>query len=354
MAPGGMAPGMAPGMGMGKMGGGPMMPGAGMPGEGMAGMPGMPGMGGMGMDPSQMDAPKYKLIRFFDFDVDPRKKYRYRVQVMIEDPNRPQEPTYAPDPRTLSAPVAQRVKAAEEAETDPSRRKYWRETDWSEPSGVVSLPQPERFLGGEVLAGRVLEIRDANKALPPLVVPLEEPAASVYPVVWDGARALEKPGNPDLPDDPKKDIEKPTAYRGTVLSFRKDTQVLRPDTLEVKLLEKHPFSTNAVVVDLRPSEPIRDGLKKVGETKEPPKSAGEVLLLDRYGQLVVRNELDDDEEVRRLMFRDEGAAPTEAGGADGMMPGGMIPGMMPGGAMPGMSPPGGEGKAGRGKGKGGF
>jgi hypothetical protein len=98
-------------------------------------------------------------------------------------------------------------------------------------------------------------------------------------------------------------------------------------------------------------------LKKVGETKEPPKSAGEVLLLDRYGQLVVRNELDDDEEVRRLMFRDEGAAPTEAGGADGMMPGGMMPGMMPGGAMPGMpgmSPPGGEGKAGRGKGKGGF
>lgn len=336
------------------------MPGAGMPGEGMAGMPGMPGMG---IDPTQMDAPKYKLIRFFDFDVDPRKKYRYRVQVLIEDPNRPQEPSYAPDPRTLTVAVAQRVKAAEEADAAKSVRKYWRETDWSEPSGVVSLPAPERFMGGEVLAGRSLEIRDESiKTMPPLVIPLEESAASVYPVTWDAARALEKPGNPDLPDDPKKDVEKPTAYRGTVLSFRKDAQILRPDTLEVKRLEKHTFDTKAVVVDLRPSEPVRDGLKKPGDTKEPLKSAGEVLLLDRYGQLVVRNELDDDEEVRRLLFRDEGSAPVEAGGGDGMMPGGMMPGgMMPGGMMPGGMPgmpgmPGkGEGKAGKGgRGKGGF
>jgi signal recognition particle subunit SRP54 len=139
---------------------------------------------------------------------------------------------------------------------------------------------------------------------------------------------------------------------------------LRPDTLEVKLLEKHVFRTGAVVVDLRPSEPVRDGIRKPGEAKEPLKSAGEVLLLDRNGQLIARNELDDDEDVRRLMFRDEGAAPADAAGGEGMMPGGMMPGgmmpgMMPGGmpGMPGMPAPGGEGKAGkggRGKAKGGF
>lgn len=286
------------------------------------------------MDPS-MDVAKYKMLRFFDFNVDPSKKYRYRVQVLIEDPNHPREAEYTPDPRTVANTVAQRVRTIDEADAAKNgARTFWRETEWSEPSDIVTLPAAERFLGGEVLAGRQIEMRDLK-----ISVPIDEPSATVIPVIWDLARAVEVAGNPDIPEDPKA-TPKPSAYRGTVLTFQKDANVLRPDTLEVKMIEKHKFRTGAIVVDLRPGEPLRDGPRKAGETKEPLKSSGEVLILDRHGNFVVRNELDDDDDMRRLLFLGEEKPDPAAGG--GMMPG-MAPGMGPGMA-PGMAPPGAPGK----------
>lgn len=337
-------PGMMPGGPRGGMPGGAMpgmMPGGaggmGSPGMGGPGMGG-PGMGGMGMAGVQYEAPKYKLIRFFDYDVEPGKKYQYRIQVLIEDPNRPREEGFEPDPRSLSTAVAQRVKQANEADTAKNTRTFWRETEWSEPSDIVTLPEADRFVGGEVNAGRSIYLADQKAYLP-----IEEPSATVLPIIWDAARAVEIPGYVDKGDDAKL-----ATYRGSVLTFRRPAKVLRPDTLELLEFENYNFRSNAVVVDMRPSEPVRDGDRKVGERKEPLKSPGEVLVLDKHGHLVVRNELDDDEDYSRLMFRgEEKPEQTSTGGSPGAGmggPGGAMPGAMPGSPMPGGpgggSPPG--------------
>ena len=59
------------------------MPGMGMPGDGMYG----DGMYGAGM--TYGPTVDYLLIRFFDFNVEMGKKYRYRIQLLLEDPNHP-------------------------------------------------------------------------------------------------------------------------------------------------------------------------------------------------------------------------------------------------------------------------
>lgn len=293
---------------------------------------------------------KYKLIRFFDFEADPTKVYRYRVRALIQDPNRPQDPEYAPDPRTLSSAVSQRIKQVEEQDAKSDSRTFWRQTEWSEPSGPATLPKPIQFVAGKVINGRMLEIRDQK-----LSIPLEEPSASLLPVVWEPNRATQIPGFTDIPEDPQRDPTKkeaPSTYRGSVLNFKRDARVLRPDTLEIKVVEKFPFKTDAIVVDVRPAEPIRDGEKKATEKKEPPASAGEILILDGDGRFVVRNELDDVEDYRRLLFvGEEKPAGAAAGGMGGIpgMPGGGLPGAdgadsPMGGSPPGGSPPGKGGK----------
>ncbi|MFM9069664.1 MAG: hypothetical protein ACKOUR_20370, partial [Planctomycetota bacterium] len=313
-------------------------------------------MGMPGSSAGLTEVSKYKLIRFFDYEAEPGKVYRYRIRVLIEDPNHPQTADSAPDPRTLSSTLAQREKQMDDNEIkNKAKRVYWRETEWSEASNSVTLPASTHFIASKVQQRAPLENRELK-----VQVPLDEPTASMLSVVWDPARATEIPGNADLADDPKlKDKEKPILSRSSVLNFKKDTKVLRPDTLELKLVEKFEFKTNAIVVDLRPGEPVRDGAKKPGEKREPPASAGEILIIDGDGKFVVRNELDDLEDFRRLSFTDELTGAADAG-AGGMMPGmpgmpgmgggdpSMPPGMPKGGkggasGPPGMSPPGGKG-----------
>ena len=89
------------------------------------------------------------MVRFFDLTVKPGKSYRYRVRVMLEDPNRPHDPKADPDKGILHPTVIERL---EQVATDDEnylkrtgkpRRTYYRVTDWSEPSNVVTVAQPE-------------------------------------------------------------------------------------------------------------------------------------------------------------------------------------------------------------------
>ena len=143
----GMAPGMMPGMGP------PAPVQLSLDADGQYGMPGMPSVRPV----------KYKMIRFFDLTAEPGKTYRYRVRVMMEDPNRPQNKAAEPNPRILDQAVADRLaKVTAEDEdvakkTGKERRTYWLQTEWSEPSEPVTPLSPENFVGGGATGPRFIK-----------------------------------------------------------------------------------------------------------------------------------------------------------------------------------------------------
>ena len=81
--------------------------------------------------------------------------------------------------------------------------------------------------------------------------------------------------------------------RGSVLNLKINFDVLYPLTRELEHVEDWPIRTNAFVLDIRGG---KDG-------------AGEILLLDKHGGLVVCNTLEDAEEFQRNLI----AKPTSEG-----------------------------------------
>ncbi|MCC7085346.1 MAG: hypothetical protein IT427_10100 [Pirellulales bacterium] len=131
MAPRGM--GGPQGMG-GRMGGefggmmrrpSPMMGGVG----GMGGMRGVGGMGGEGYGNGMSAAPQvpYKLYRYVDMTCEKGKRYRYRVQLMVRNPNFMFPAGYLEKPE--------------------SAKQEFLLSEWSEPSSVIEIP-----MNGQVLA----------------------------------------------------------------------------------------------------------------------------------------------------------------------------------------------------------
>jgi hypothetical protein len=122
----GMMP-MPPNAGNGMMGSGSMrMPsspmGKGM-GMGMGKGMGM-GMGGMGMGAAMTDmGAELQLFRYFDFDVEPGECYRYRVKLIVENPNF--EETFVSQPTVAEG-------------------KY-RETPWSAPTPPVVVERDVEY-----------------------------------------------------------------------------------------------------------------------------------------------------------------------------------------------------------------
>jgi len=318
----GMAPGMGSGMGYpggdmtygtdaGMYGGAPGMEGSGSaggyypgPSGGMPGGYGMPGA--YGMPGVNQPVVKYKMIRFFDFTAEPGKSYQYRVRVMIEDPNRPQDRNSEPNPRILDQAVSDRlakVIADDEAYIKTNRkprRTSWRQTEWSEPSNIVTVVSPERFVGGGATSARSVKLTLTGPS-----VELEEAKGKVVTVVWDRRRATEVPAEREV-------------LRGAFLDFTDKADVLQPLTLQIKRIEDFNFATDAFVADLRGGEPL---LVDVGTSKEetPLPVPGEYLVVDGDGRLIVCNEVNDAEDYRRLLFiedRPAGGAASAAGGYD--------------------------------------
>jgi hypothetical protein len=340
----GGTPGM---MGMPGMGGTPGM--MGMPGMGgTPGMMGMPGMGGYGRSLSATtELVQYKLVRFFDMDVEPERVYRYRIRLFVEDPN---NPNTDPDQGVVSNPPRRRTLAPEvidrlnrQQSDDRLKNAFYVMTDWSEPTEPVSLPSTSRAYVGEVDRPRMAFGAQGS------LVQQSEIRGSIVPVVWHEKYAV--------------DVAAETrAYRGSVLNLKQQFEVLDPVSLTVKLLKDFDFQNNFLVVDIRGGEDLP------GDRKHAVTAAGEYILLDDRGNFVVRNELDDYEDFRRFTLEGEQSTggtgfPGMGGlGTGGTMPGsGMTPGMMPGtmpgtgmtpGMMPGMMPGGTPGAGGTQPGKG--
>lgn len=277
---------------------------------------------------------EYLLVRFFDFTAEPGRKYRYRVQLLLEDPNHPQDYRLEPNERTLDDTTKERLKQiVAEEQKDKNRRLYVRRTDWSAPSEVVSVAPADRVLAGPVELPRSLEIPKTTFS-----VPMDEPKAKVMSIVWDATHAADVPGMQEV-------------YRGSVLNFKSEAAVVHPISLVYKALPDFEFDTNRVVLDIRGGEPL-----PCTEHDDPLTAPGELILLDADGNLIVRNELDDENDFRRNSPPEVTAATAPS--ATGVMPGEAADvGGMPGdaGVMPGSesAAPGAGRRRGRGRAAGG-
>ncbi len=325
-------PGMMPGGG--GMPGGPMRGpmGGGMPG----GMPGGSAMaggfrpggfgrggeesGGYGYANSQTyTPPKYQLIRYTDTDVEPGKKYRYRIRVRLQDPNHPNLAWgyQSPSAASLHKSVRDRLTPIEEADKAKGKdqngfpiRQYWIWSPWSEASPPAELPSP-----GRVYALKVLQ--PAPQKIGKVDVVLNEPGAHAIAVMFDPAKGADIPAENDK------------VVRGSVLNFTatEPPKLVHPVSKEVVEFPKdqktrYDITTNVMVADMMGGE----RMKSVSGLAQPLSALGELLVMDSEGNLHVQNEAQDNEQIRRYTVPKEDkkakAATDTTGLGDAPAPGG--------------------------------
>ncbi len=186
----------------------------------------------------------YRLLRIFDYSVQPNKRYRYRVKLALENPN------WKVADRNLKNPGAPLPK--ERATED------WIETD------VVTIPNGHGVLAGGLAAG----IKPKHTA--------DLPRAKVLLNAIDKDKGVEA--------TVVKEFE-----RGAVANVKeKEVKARDPRTDQTIELKDVDFTTNAVVLDIFGGRSL-----STKKRDTPLVSPIEVLLLDASGHLTVRSELDD-------------------------------------------------------------
>ena len=261
----------------------------------------------------QVNRAEYKLVRFYDFTAQPGKNYRYRVRLILEDPNRPEDPNQSPDVRDLEDTVATRLrgKSDEEdkvyasyvekrGEKTARRAARWKTaqitTEWSVASNVVSLPETDLMLAGKVIPS---ELKKVTTEKTTVYYESSEPSGKFMPVVWDKRFASSVPSEFEV-------------FRGSVLNSTQDVEIANPVTRAVKVKEEYDFFTDGIIVDLRGGEAMPGG-----DPQKPLVAPGEFAVLSANGDLLVRNELDDIENFRRFQYLEEGTPKRRAGGFSG-------------------------------------
>ena len=124
------------------------------PNPGQPNAPGQPGQ-----NPAEQKPPAFLLLRYFDYKVEPGKHYVYRVRLALANPN------YIPPPGRPPTRERSGVSNLKPGYLkDPKlAEKQWLETDWSEPSPVISMPRDTRVLALSVTPGRESRPRHAGQ-----------------------------------------------------------------------------------------------------------------------------------------------------------------------------------------------
>jgi hypothetical protein len=280
---------------------------------------GMSGSGAVELTEEQL---KYKLFRFFDFDVEPGKHYRYRVALLLWNPNYKVEPQYL-----LSSDLG---------------KSWYVETEYSEASDTITVLRDSEVLAGpvdppirvrplakvgilrfmvdtgtetfaeyQVARGQLLNFHDHVLSTKPSMSGYDLMSGSGYEdyeedgMMGDYGSMLGL-GGPGMAGP---------SGRGSGRSRKKKD--------EEEEGEKIDLLTETMLLDLR------GGSKLPGRDRDMMEP-GRILLLDAAGRLEVRYELDD-EELYHVHKPPEkktparGAMPYE-GEDDGMMLDGMMGG----------------------------
>ncbi len=271
--------------------------------------------------------PSHLLLRFFDFNVEPGKHYVYRVRLGLRNPNCDLPPKYLEKPDLA----------------DP----YCLETEWSEPSGVVSVPRDTRVLAVSVTPGRgsrdpvgrvmlakwvqrrgftaydEFEVQRGEVLNYPEKKFRRVEGGTQAPGGMGGMMPGEMGTEGAAPDMPGMERAPPNLPRGG----RRNEPRRRPPGFpgemppdEMMEPDRGPapayaapgdqwlvnYYANAVAIDFRGGERLS------GRRGDELTSIGEILLLDAEGNLVVRNELEDRSEREKLAAA-ESASPAVGG-----------------------------------------
>jgi hypothetical protein len=185
------------------------------------------------------------LLRFFDFSVEPGKRYKYRVRLVLADPN------YGQPPNLLAPTVLDRKNRTDHRFVD----------DWSEPSPTVGIP----------LAGSVRLVQVKPQAEGKIN---EEPAAKLLVESFDideNNNAIQAAKEAD------------NFRRGYVANMTERSQeYIGPDRRWIDVIESFKFHTGITLLDMAGGEPL-------GREAMPSR----VLLMGPAGEMYVRNEIDD-------------------------------------------------------------
>jgi hypothetical protein len=259
------------------------------------------------------------LFRFFDFTVEPGKRYIYRVKLAVSNPNYNMKPVYLEKPEMAKTP-------------------FLVQKDWSKPSSPISVANDTSALA--------LGVEQPKRAT-------SEPLGGMLVASWQQ-------------DTGMKVYNKFAVERGQLLNFkgakveaaqrRTGGPTLSPDdtTLHSEVLVVDMSGGKKLpMVKPKQIEYEKDQYDKTLPPLGAEKGAvspGEILVMDPDGTLVVRNEFDDMAKVDSYISGPTQPAPGAPRGPGGAMPGGFGgPGMMGGpgilggpghGGTPGGAPPG--------------
>ena len=278
-----MGPGMRPGMGPGMMGR-PGGEGPGMGPEGGGRGFASTGPGAAGSRTSLVKGVDFLLFRFFDFTVEPGKKYKYRVRLVLSDAN-----YNLPDNVLAPAVLDRQRQESQAAKAKNQQRQDIRQIEkWSDPSPTVGIP----LSGGVKLAD--VKTPSGDKVN-------DEPSATL---LVDSFDIDDTDKNNAIQAANKKEFR-----RGGVANMTEKADYLVEGGAAIDSKDKFNFVTGMTLVD------INGGRKLVRDITSPAR----VMVMGPSGELYIRNELDDKPAVdyHHMVFEEKH---TEVG------PGGPVPG----------------------------
>ncbi len=218
------------------------------------------------------------LLRFFDFNVQPGKKYKYRVRLVLSDPNQD------PDVRSqwLDPVVLERIE--KQKAKNNGEPVVYRMTAWSKPSATIGIP----FAGSVRLA-------DAKAASDRVFN--DEPSVDLLVESFDVD---------DTGRGMQASIEE-TFRRGSVVNLTEDAEILVNRNQDLQKVDSFKFRTGITVLDIQGGERVSRDIVR-------PAS---VLLMSPAGQLSTRRELADADEVERYREIYSGESRRGRGRRDG-------------------------------------
>ena len=188
----------------------------------------------------------FLMLRFFDMTVQPGKSYKYRVQLVLADPNY-MMPKDALDPSAME-----------------KEHKTIVMGEWSDASPTISIPQ-----AGRVRVANAETMRDSAYAEPEANMLIESFDIDEKRNARQAAQELEK------------------VRRGSVMNYHGDVEMLVDQGRFIKKIEDFTIDTGVVLLDIDGGEAF------TREMNEPTHA----LLMDATGRMYLRDELDDELEV---------------------------------------------------------